>query len=97
MTKAFFVAGKREALMSLGLNPKEYVGHSFCIGIAAQAGLEDSVIQVLGRWNSAAFLRSIRTSQERLGSYSRELAVSAERVYTCRFCVHHRLYCMRIE
>ena len=36
--------------MSLGLNPKEYAGHSFRIGVAtaaAQVGLEDSVIQVL--------------------------------------------------
>ena len=56
------MARVREALRSHVLNPREYAGHSFRIGVATaatQAGLEDSVIQALGKWNSAAFLRYI--------------------------------------
>ena len=46
---------------------------SFRIGAAtaaAQAGVEDSVIQLLGRWSSAAFLAYIRTPREDLARYS---------------------------
>ena len=77
LTKAFFVSRVREALLTLGLNPQHYAGHSFRIGAAtaaAQAGFEDSIIQALGRWSSAAFLRYIRTPREHLATYSRELA-----------------------
>ena len=61
----------------MGLNPQDYAGHSFCIGAAttaAQAGLEDSVIRSLGRWNSDAFYRYIRVPQEQLATYSQALA-----------------------
>ena len=78
MTKSFFVSRVRQALVALGLNPEAYAGHSFRIRAAtaaARAGLEDSVIQALGRWNSAAFLRYIRTPRERLAAFTRELAV----------------------
>ena len=78
MTKSVFVAKVRQALEALGLNPEEYAGHSFRIGAAtaaARAGLKDSVIQALGRWNSAAFLHYIRTPRERLAAFTRELAL----------------------
>ena len=42
--------------------------------VAAQAGLEDSVIKSLGRWNSDAFYQYIRMQQEQLATYSRALA-----------------------
>ena len=67
----------RDALVTLGLSAQSYAGHSFRIGAAtaaAQAGIEDSVIQSLGRWNSNAFLRYIRTPREHLAAYSRDLA-----------------------
>ena len=60
----------------MGLNPQDYAGHSFRIGAAttaAQVGLEDSVIRSLGRWNSDAFYRYIRTPQEQLATYSQAL------------------------
>ena len=77
LTKAAFVSRVRVALVSLGLDPQAYAGHSFRIGAAtaaARAGLEDSVIQSLGRWSSGAFLRYIRTPRDRLATYSRDLA-----------------------
>ena len=39
-------------------------GHSFRIGAATSAALaevEDSIVQILGQWQSAAFLRYVRT------------------------------------
>ena len=77
LTKAAFILRVREALVTLGLNCQDYAGHSFRIGAAttaAQAGLEDSVIRSLGRWNSDAFLRYIRTPREQLATYSRLLS-----------------------
>ena len=62
----------REALVSLGLDPQAYAWHSFRIGAAttaARAGLEDSVIQSLGRCSSGAFLRYNQTPRDRLATY----------------------------
>ena len=64
LTKPYFVAKVREALMAAGLPYQHFAGHSFRIGAAttaAKAGLEDSTICTLGRWNSTAFLTYIRT------------------------------------
>ena len=77
LTKAVFISRVRAALITLGLNCQNYAGHSFWIGAAttvAQAGLEDSVIQSLGRWSSNACLRYIRTPRDQLANYSRTLA-----------------------
>ena len=51
------------ALKFCGLNPARYKGHSFRIGAASYAadrGLSDTQIRVLGRWRSNAFHRYIR-------------------------------------
>ena len=51
------------ALKFCGLNPARYKGHSFRIGAASHAadrGLSDAQIRVLGRWRSNAFHRYIR-------------------------------------
>lgn len=56
-----------KALQVLGLPWDNFAGHSFRIGAAtaaAKAGIEDSVIQSLGRWSSAAFLTYIRILRE---------------------------------
>ena len=63
ITKAWFVSRIRAVLAVLGFPQHEYAGHSFRIGAAtsaALAGIEDSTIQGLGRWQSAAFLQYIR-------------------------------------
>ena len=79
LTKAKFVQHVRSALQRAGLPQDEFSGHSFRIGAAtaaAKAGLEDSTIRTLGRWNSAAFLVYIRTPRESLAGMSAVLAVS---------------------
>ncbi len=61
------------ALSTLGLDGSAYAGHSFRIGAAttaAQSGIADSTIQVLGQWKSAAFLRFIKTPHQDLAPYS---------------------------
>eukprot|EP00731_Ephydatia_muelleri_P032875 Em0024g419a len=59
LLKPKFVSEVGKALSTLGLPACDYAGHSFRIGAAtaaAAAGIEDSTIQLLGRWNSAATL-----------------------------------------
>ena len=77
ITKAWFVGEIRGILASLGLPQHQYAGHSSRIGAAtsaALAGVEDSTIQTLGRWHSAAFLQYIRMPKEKLASVSSTLA-----------------------
>ena len=79
LTKTRFVARVRSALLEAGIPYQNYSGHSFRIGAAtaaAQVGLQDSTIQVLGRWSSAAFLTYIRTPRDRLAQFSRTIAGS---------------------
>ena len=74
LTKVRFIHEIRKALSQLGLPAEQFVGHSFQIRAAtaaAQAGLEDSVIQALGRWSSPAFLlMSVSSSVRHLMSQS---------------------------
>ena len=80
VTKSWFVQQIRVTLSSIGLPQADYAGHSFRIGAAtsaALAGIEDSTIQALGRWQSAAFLQYIWMPREQLASISRLLASAA--------------------
>ena len=55
---------------------------SFRIGsatTAAACGIEDSLIQTLGHWKSAAYLRYIRIPREQLANLSVVLAKSVNR------------------
>ena len=77
LTKAQFIGEIRSILTGLGLPQHQYAGHSFRIGAAtsaALAGIEDSTIQTLGRWHSAAFLQYIRMPREKLAVVSKSLA-----------------------
>ena len=77
LTKARFVEAVRRALLESGIAPEGYSGHSFRIGAAtaaAQAGVQDSAIQALGRWSSSAFLRYIRTPRDELAAHSSAIA-----------------------
>jgi hypothetical protein len=74
LTKPTFIAELRKTLMALGLPDVNYAGHSFRIGAATSAALarvEDSTIR---RWQSAAFLRYVRTPRERLAAVSTTIA-----------------------
>ena len=73
LTKPRFVEAVRQALGRAGFDPKAYTGHSFRIVAAATAnacGLNDSTIQMLGRWSSSAYLVYVRTPREQLATYS---------------------------
>ena len=62
-----------EAISQLGMNTAGYSGHSFRIGAASTAaavGFSDSIIQLLGRWKSSAFLAYIRSSEAQLAAVS---------------------------
>lgn len=77
LTKVRFVAEVRSALSQAHLPAKDFAGHSFRIGAAttaAAAGLEDSVIQTLGRWKSAAYLLYVKMDPRRLAAVSLSLA-----------------------
>ena len=70
LTKARFISKVREALSHRGINSSKYAAHSFCIGAATAAGanvIHDSIIQILGRWQSSAY---IQTPRVQLASYS---------------------------
>ena len=81
VTKPWFVSQLRSILTAIGLPQQQYAGHSFRIGAAttaAMAGIEDSTIQTLGRWHSAAFLRYIHMPRTELASLSRTLAAARQ-------------------
>ena len=64
LTRDRFVAGVRSALQEAGYVAQDYAGHSFRIGAAttaSQCGIQDSLIKTLGRWESSAYTRYIRT------------------------------------
>lgn len=66
----------RRALALTGIDTAGFSGHSFRIGAAttaASVGISDSLIQMLGRWKSAAFLEYIRTDQSHLTGISARL------------------------
>ena len=74
------MAEVQQALQKAGLPEKNYTGHSFRIGAAttaAAAGVEDAMIQALGRWKSLAFLTYIRTNPRQVSKVSRSLAGTA--------------------
>ena len=77
LTTTKFVTRIQGILDEVGYPSHQFAGHSFRIGAAteaARAGLEDSLIQALGRWHSAAFLTYIRTPWEQLAGISARLA-----------------------
>lgn len=77
LTKTRFFTQVREALLRASICYQNYSGYSFWIGAAtaaAQAGIQDSTIQALGRWNSAAFLQYIRTQRSQLAGLSSAIA-----------------------
>ena len=72
--KSWFVSKIREVLQLLRLPQHQFAGHSFQIGAAttaaATAGVQDSMIQTVGRWHSAALLCYVRTPKEQLAAIS---------------------------
>ena len=81
LSKRRLIHAVHEALNASGADPAalaQLTGHSFRIGAAttaARVGMEDSLIQTLGRWRSSAYQRYIRTPGSTLASVSARLLV----------------------
>ena len=76
LTRDRFVAKVREAMSLAGLNYDDYSGHSVRIGAAttaAQKGISDSTIKMLGRWKSSAYTLYIKTPRDHLVKFSATL------------------------
>lgn len=64
LMRSSFITYLKETLTLAGIDHTSYNGHSFRIGAAtsaAAAGVEDHLIQTLGRWSSTCYVRYIRT------------------------------------
>ena len=80
LTKSKFNYDIKKALQEIGLPYESFSGHSFRIGAAttaAKAGIQDSVIQMMGRWSSSAFLVYVRTPRDQLAQFTSTLAHAA--------------------
>ena len=76
LTRNYLVTNLQAALCQAGLDNSQYNGYSFRIGAAttaAQNGLEDSLIQTLGRWRSDAYKLYIKIPQLQLARVSQAL------------------------
>ena len=63
VTRDAFTSQLSEAIRLCGLDPSRYKGHSFRIRAASHAaeqGMSDSQIRIVGRWKSNAFQKYIR-------------------------------------
>ena len=72
LTRDRLVIAVRQALRAARVGRQGYSGHSFRIGAATTAGLgiENSVIKMLGRWESYAYQRYLRTPRGSLAAIS---------------------------
>jgi hypothetical protein len=76
LTRDRLVVALRGALAVAGVNSEQYSGHSFRVGAAttaARAGINEATIKMLGRWESAAYERYVRTPRETLAAISSQL------------------------
>ena len=65
LTKSLLVSTTRTYIALIGINPDNYTGHSYRVGgatTAAEAGLNEWEIKLMGRWSSEAYQRYIKTS-----------------------------------
>ncbi len=77
LTRPRLVAEVKRVLEKAGVDSRAYAGHSFRSGAAttaAEQGVEDSVIKVLGRWRSSAYQLYVRTPRRKLAAFSKRLA-----------------------
>ena len=88
MTKTLFIKQVPLLLISCGISPNQYSGHSFRVGgatDAASSGLQDWELKVMGRWTREAYHRYIRTPQSHLIGFTRR---NVEKLHglKCQLC-----------
>ncbi|XP_071158740.1 uncharacterized protein [Mytilus edulis] len=79
LSRQFFIKHVKIILENLGLESKNYNGHSFRIGAATTAQevrLEDHLIKTLGRWSSDCYTRYIHTSPKVIQQAQNQLVSS---------------------
>ena len=77
LSREALVRELRTALQRAGMDPSPYSGHSFRSGAAstaAAAGVQDSLIKILGRWQSSAYQLYVQLPRESLAHVSTQLA-----------------------
>ncbi len=77
LSRSSLVRKVRSALTQAGVDASTCSGHSFRIGAASTAAakaVEDAIIQILGRWQSTAYLRYVKLPREQLASIAQVLA-----------------------
>ena len=80
LSRPRLVRSLRQALRDSGVDDSHFSGHSFRIGAAttaSRAGLSDSLIKMLGRWESSAFTLYVRTPRQTLTTVSRALVTNS--------------------
>ena len=85
-TRNQFIIYIRHVLVILGYDDTKYCGHSLRIGVAtsaAEAGIEDHLIQTLGRWSSSCYVRYISTDEKVLKVAQNKMCFGRKRV-----CMH---------
>ena len=76
LTRAIFTSALKSILSELDLNAHLYNTHSFQFGAATaanKAGVSKLHIKALGRWQSDAYQRYIRTPPEQLANLSKQI------------------------
>ena len=84
--KPWFVAQLCEVLCWIGFPPMDFAGHSFRIGAATTAslvGLEDSMIQTLGWWQSVALCQNPKGAAGHLAGTSPSAMNLGRSVFVC--------------
>ena len=80
LRRKLFVFRVRAALTQAGVKGEHFNGHSFRIGTAtsaSQAGVAESTIKVLGRWQSMAYQGYIRPAAQALAGISKKIVQKA--------------------
>ena len=81
LNKERFVWAVQKALLSAGFESTNYAGHSFrnkAAITAARQGIQDSVIKMLGHWQSSAYTLYIRTPCIALCEISKRLVTESD-------------------
>ena len=76
LTRARLVTEVKQALTAAGVDCRPYSGHSFRSGAAttaAQQGIGDATIKMMGRWKSSAYQLYVKTPREQLAAISQRM------------------------